>query len=370
MLSNKYVLHNDSNTVAECFSAHYANIFLIHLFNEARRYAGVSPNIPNITEGYKTAITAYNNSMSRPDFVSVTVTGIYNQFQKIDRTMKRGDCIVKILSSFLPPEGCRSVLKQEKLIERALSKNIFDVTKKIIYHVPVHHFTDIIDHNEDQKTAIKIQDSFKVIIIECMERSNIDYMNKLKAQYHNPETDYNMFEKVKMELAKVNGEKAELEAKITSYQKQIQELQARNSDLLEKIGNQNGRIKELEQGQSQQKLVQTGPIQPQYTMHQPSRSPAPISTPVYQPPAPPIPTPVYQPPPQPSAPPVPTPVYQPPALTPKRDLSHLINSDSDESDSETVLEKPEVTKSAKQNLIDQMNDESGEIEIDLNMFGK
>lgn len=296
MASNKYVLNKDADVVAECFAAHYTNIFLIHLYDQACKYAGTSSSIPNITEGYKTAISAYNNAMSRPDFTSVSVTGVYHQFLKLDKTMRRSECIHKILGAYFPEDGFQGIIKHEKFIECAMSKIVHDTTKQILCSVPVNHIKNIIDRNLDNKTTQLMQNDFRDITLELMERNHIDYINKKKAQYHNPDTNYSMFEKVKTELAKVNSEKSELEAKLSVMQKQMSDLQLRNHDLMEKTGGQLMRIKELEtrtpplQQQPynppaaqihntqpvtapprQNGLVQTGQLAPQYLLHEPQK---------------------------------------------------------------------------------------------------
>lgn len=275
-MSSTFVLSKSSEIVAECFSAHYTNIFLIYLYDEARKYVEKEANVPSLTEGYKTAIAVYNNAMSRPDFVKETLHGIYNQFLKIDKTMRIRECTAKILSGFYPDDGYKGIIKQEKYIELAISKIIYDVTKQIIYTIPVNHAKAIIDNNEDPKTQNAMQDDFTQIILELMERNHIEYLNKKKASYHHPATDHVLFEKTKGELVKMSGEKAELEAKHIVLTKQLNDLSQMNNNLREKVGNQQSRIRELEnqvqtltiaaQAKEQQSaLVQTGPIAPQYT---------------------------------------------------------------------------------------------------------
>ena len=359
MSNHRHILNQDADTVAECFSAHYTNIFLIHLYDQARKYAGTTANIPNVTEGYKTAIAAYNNAMSKADFVSVTITGIYHQFLKLDKTMRRGECINRILTAFFPEDGYQGIVKQEKFIERAISKIIHDVTKLIICSVPVNHIKSIIDHNEDPKTVLSIQNDFRDITIELMERNHIDYLNKKKAQYHNPDTNYSMFEKAKGELAKVNSEKAELEAKLNIMQKGMQDMQIRNNDLNEKIGNQTSRIKELESQIQVLKsqsggLIQTGQLAPQYSVYQPPQQPQ--SQPTYQPPA----HQANQP--QPSGGDSSNEVSKP-----RRDYSHIlndVNSDSDEDEVEAL--QPAKKVETRQSFLN-IDDDS---EVSLNMFSK
>ena len=295
-----FVLNKSSEIVAECFSAHYTNIFLIYLYDEARKYVEKEANVPSLTEGYKTAIAVYNNAMSRPDFVKETLHGIYNQFLKIDKTMRIRECTTKILSGFYPDDGYKGIIKQEKYIELAISKIIYDVTKQIIYTIPVNHAKSIIDHNEDPKTQNAMQDDFTQIILELMERNHIEYLSKKKASYHHPATDHVLFEKTKGELTKLSSEKSELEAKHAALAKQLSDLSQMNNNLREKVGNQQSRIRELEnqvqsltntlqeqkmqnvQAQMQNaqtqmqnspahvnsahsSLIQTGPIAPQYT---------------------------------------------------------------------------------------------------------
>lgn len=357
MSNHRHILNQDADTVAECFSAHYTNIFLIHLYDQARKYAGTSANIPNVTEGYKTAIAAYNNAMAKADFVSVTITGIYHQFLKLDKTMRRGECINRILAAFFPEDGYQGIIKQEKFIERAISKIIHDVTKLIICSVPVNHIKSIIDYNEDPKTVISLQNDFRDITMELMERNHIDYLNKKKSQYHNPDTNYSMFEKAKGELAKINSEKAELEAKLSVLQKGMQDMQIRNNDLNEKIGNQTSRIKELEsqiqtlKSQTQSGgLVQTGQLAPQYSIYQPSahqtiQSLPPVNQAIQ---------------PQPSSEELSNETSKP-----RRDYSHIlndVNSDSDEDEVFQPAKKPET----RQSLLN-IDDDS---EVSLNMFSK
>jgi hypothetical protein len=243
---SSFVLDKEAELVAECFSAHYTNIFLVYLYNEARKFVEKEANIPSLTEGYKTAIAVYNNAISRNDFVKQTIHGIYNQYLKVNNTLRMRECIFKILKAFFPDDGYKVIILQESLIDKAINKIIVDVTKQIIMSVPVNHAQNVIDRNADIKTVDNMQDDFKNIVLELMEMNNIEYMTKKKAQYHSPGTDHAMFEKVKAELIKMNNEKTELENKYKNLLKQLNDLQATNNDLREKVGNQNTRIKELE----------------------------------------------------------------------------------------------------------------------------
>lgn len=361
MSSSTFVLNKESETVAECFSAHYTNIFLIYLYNEARKYVEKEANVPSLTEGYKTAIAVYNNAMSRDDFVKQTLNGVYAQFMKLDKTIRFREFTHKILSAFYPEDGFSGIIKQEKYMELAISKIIHDVTKQIIYTVPVNHAKNIIDKNTDQKTQNVMQDDFTQIVLELMERNHIEYLTKKKSQYHHPMTDHVMFEKAKSELNKVMSEKAEIEAKYNMLSKQLNELQSVNNDLREKVGNQQGRIRELEsqvrinnqipvhhytppiiqqpvqqqpvqqQPAMQQQpaqyisggVIQTGTMAPQYSMHKPSDN------------------------------------------KPKRDYSHLIqNSDSEESETEDDENEKKTNRKELNRIVP---DDDG---ITLDMFTK
>ncbi len=356
---SNYSTDKDSELVAEIIATHYTNIFLIHLFEQATKYAGTSPGVSNITEGYKTALLAYKNSISRPDFTSVTVSGFYHQFLKVNDKLRRNECIYKILYSFFPKEAFDGIIKNEQLIEKALIKIVYDVTHQILCSVPVKHFKNIIDNNNSKSTSDSMQSDFHRIVTEHMERNQYDFINKKKAQYHNPETNYNMFEKAKADLAKVTNEKAELEAKLSIMQKQMIELQSRNHDLMEKTGVQTTRIRELE---SQNKLLQSRPhitqstgliqtatVPPQYAVHEPVNN-EPVKSIHTEPPPQQKPIKLEQ-----------KPVEVPPISTPKpkRDYSHLlndVNSDSDNDDNTSGL-----ISSAR------LDDE---YDMNLNMFNK
>lgn len=355
-MSGNFVLNKDSDFVAECFSAHYTNIFLIYLYEEARKYVKKESNIPSLTEGYKTALAAYNNAMSRDDFVKQTLNGIYNQFVKIDKTMRIRECTNKILSTFYPEDGYSGIIKQEKYIECAISKIIHDITKLIIYTVPVNHAKSIIDNNSEIKTQLKMQDEFKEIVIELMERNHIEYFNKKKSQYHNPDTNYSMFEKAKGELARVSAEKSEIEARYNAQTNNMRDLQNLNNELREKVGNQQNHINELEQ------KIRHQPAQPQptqYSQMQPQQSQysqmQPQPTQYSQPSTPsrlvqtaPMPT-QYN-------------VIKPQEATPsrpKRDLSYLINND--DSDDELTVS----TDEPKKNLMNRLQIDDDEINLDM-----
>jgi hypothetical protein len=383
------MMSKESDIVAECFSAHYTNIFLIYLYNEARKYAGTNSNIPSITEGYKTAIASYNNAMSRNDFVKQTLNGVYNQFMKINKTMRVRECTAQILMAFYPEDGYKGIVKQDKLVEMAIGKIIHDLTKLIIYTVPVNHAKNIIDNNDDINTQKAMQDDFKEIALELMERNHIEYVNKKKSQYHSPGTDHVMFEKAKQELARVTAEKAEIETRYGVLQKQLGDLQSLNNELREKAGNQQGRIRELEQ---QVARLQTAPP-PMQTHPQPQYY---------------IPAPVIQMPMAPASAPAPMPAYQEPArsnlvqtgqLAPqysmhrpaetrspeqhrvehrspekrvRRDYSHILGGDSDSDDSDhekSDHEKPHTeVPHPKKNLL--TKPDSDDYEINLDMFSK
>lgn len=358
-MSTPFILSKDAEIVAECFSAHYTNMFLIYLYNEARKYVEKEANVPSLTEGYKTAIAVYNNAMSRDDFVKQTLHGIWNQYLKIDATIRIRECTMKILSAFYPDDGVKGIIRQEKLIELAISKIIHDVSKQIIYTVPVNHAKSIIDKNDDKQTQKSMQDDFVQIVLEMMERNHIEYLNKKKAQYHHPSTDHVMFEKAKTELAKVTSEKSELEVKCQSLTKQLNELQSLNNDMREKVGNQQGRIRELE---NQLKYAKQAPV------HAPV--PTPVQTPVRAPMPTPVPTPVQtvQNTPLPQQP---TPVYgsslitatQTPENT-KRDYSYLINNSSD---SDTDSDDNHPIRTRKDEILSRIQDDD---QISLDMFSK
>jgi hypothetical protein len=178
-----------------------------------------------------------------------------------------------------------------------------------------------------------------------------------------------MFEKAKGELAKVNSEKAELEAKLGIMQKSMQDMQIRNNDLNEKIGNQTSRIKELEsqiqvlKSQTQSGgLIQTGQLAPQYSVYQPSahQTIQPSAHQTIQPSA-------HQ-----TIQPSAHQTIQPTGgdssnevSKPRRDYSYIlndINSDSDEDEVEQPVRKVEI----RQSLLN-IDDDS---EVSLNMFSK
>lgn len=350
---SSYSTDKDSELVAEIIATHYTNIFLIHLFEQATKYAGTSPGVPNITEGYKTALLVYKNSISRPDFTSVTVSGFYHQFLKVNDKLRRNECIYKILYSFFPKEAFDGIIKSEQLIEKALIKIVYDVTHQILCSVPVKHFKNIIDNNNSKSTSDSMQSDFHRIVIEHMERNQYDFINKKKAQYHNPETNYNMFEKAKADLAKVTNEKTELEAKLSIMQKQMIELQSRIHDLMEKTGVQTTRIRELEsQNKALQNrssgLIQTASIPPQYAVHEPVK----IEPPPQQKTIKPIELPqqpkLIDPPPQPTP-------------KPKRDYSHLLNDINSDSDNDDTEQPSELITGAR------LDDE---YDMNLNMFNK
>ena len=350
--NSHYILNRESDIVAECFSAHYTNIFLIYLYNEARKYAGTNSNIPSITEGYKTAIASYNNAMSRDDFVKQTLNGIYNQFLKIDKTMRIRECTTKILLAFYPEDGYKGIIKQEKFIELAISKIIHDVTKLIIFTVPVNHAPNVIDRNDDSNTQKLMQDEFKEIVLELMTRNHIDYMNKKKSQYHNPGTDHVMFEKAKQELARANAEKAELEAKYNVLQKQLVDLQSINNDLREKAGNQQSLVRELEQQVSrlQDQLRSANTHQPYVPLYHTPVIPS-VSIPHGQ-------QFITQVAPAPVAAPVPVSTQKP-----RRDYSHILNNDSDSEKEETPVKEEQPTKKDIFNRL--TSDEDDEINLDM-----
>lgn len=347
-MSSSFVLSKESETVAECFSAHYTNIFLIYLYNEARKYVEKEANVPSLTEGYKTAIAVYNNAMARDDFVKQTLHGIWNQFLKVDKTMRIRECTMKILNSFYPEDAVSGIIKQEKYMELAISKIIHDVSKQIIYTVPVNHAKSIIDKNEDPHTQKIMQDDFSQIVLELMERNHIEYINKKKAQYHHPSTDHVMFEKAKVELSRLSSEKSELEAKYTVLSKQFNDLQSINNDLREKVGNQQGRIRELE-SQLRSNTVQ---IPPQYTVHRaPVVAPAPVVI----------------------SPPVNQELTQQNNSTDtkqKRDYSHLltdVNSDSDDDEPTVAVIDTKQNDKGRTDILNRIRDDD---EISLDMFTK
>ena len=364
-MSSTFVLSRDAENVAECFSAHYTNIFLIYLYSEARKYVEKEANIHSLTEGYKTALAAYNNAMSKDDFVKQTLHGVYNQFVKIDKTIRIRECTSKILKAFYPEDGYKGVIKQEKLIELAISKIVHDVSKQIIYTVPVKHAKAIIDANKDIQTQLSMQDEFTQIILELMERNHIEYLNKKKSQYHHPSTDHVMFEKAKDELSKLNSEKSELTAKYNALVKQLNDLQLMNNDLREKVGNQQGKIKELEQQISRSNnSVGGGNISANNPM---SSIPAMI-TPYVQPAT------KFN---SVSGPQINPVVVTTPQEKVRRDYSHLINSDSDNEseddrdnhddrhDNRHDDHQTKQKKAGKSRVI-----EDDESEISLDMFSK
>lgn len=382
-MSSTFVLSKDAETVAECFSAHYTNIFLIYLYSEARKYVEKEANVHSLTDGYKIAMAAYNNAMSKGDFVKQTLHGIYNQFVKIDKTMRNRECISKILRAFYPEDGYKGIIKQEKLIELAISKIIHDVTKQIIYTVPVKHAKSIIDANEKPQTQNLMQDEFTQIVLELMERNHIEYLGKKKSQYHHPSTDHAMFEKAKDELSKLNSEKSELMAKHGAIIKQLNDLQLMNNDLREKVGNQQGRIKELEnqlsraQSSYSQSTYSPPALSPQYSVRRASASPMqPTYTPSVQPTQPTYTsggggggggTATFHPEVNRQTPDDSSQrVSDDSSTKAKRDYSHLltdVNSDSDNDD-----EEPEPpSRERNKEILSRINDED---EISLNMFSK